>query len=69
MPETEFLTINEAASVVKLSTSTLAKLRCRGGGPRYIQTGRKILYKRADLFAWLEANTFASTSEYGREVA
>lgn len=69
MPETEFLTIDEAASVVKLSTSTLAKLRCRGGGPRYIQTGRKILYRRADLVAWLEAKTFASTSEYNREVA
>lgn len=69
MPDTDYLTLGEAAEVVRLSTSTLCKLRCNGGGPKFIRAGRKILYRRADLVAWLEAKTFGSTSEYGREVA
>ena len=46
----------EAASYLRLSTSTLAKLRCRGGGPEFVrQSARKVLYLRAHLDAWLAA--------------
>ena len=53
----------EAAEYVRHAPQTLAKLRCYGGGPRYIKSGRLVLYARADLDAWLESKKRASTSE------
>ena len=43
----------EAAKHVGLSTSTLAKLRVFGGGPRYAKLGRRVVYASTDLDAWL----------------
>ena len=39
-----------------------------GGGPRYLKMRRRVLYRKADVLAWLEANSTkaASTSEYPR---
>lgn len=54
----------QAAAHTGLSESTLAKLRVFGGGPRYIKAGRRVLYERSDLDAWLNAHKFANTSEY-----
>lgn len=40
----------EAARYIGLSASTLAKMRCRGDGPNYIQLGRGAIgYRIADL--------------------
>jgi predicted DNA-binding transcriptional regulator AlpA len=40
----------EAARYLGLSVSTLAKMRCRGDGPNYIQLGRGAIgYRVADL--------------------
>ena len=54
----------EAAEYLRLSASTLAKMRLRGGGPAYIKAGRVVLYDRRDLDAWLSAHRRRSTSEY-----
>ena len=64
MHDEEYLDPQGAAKFTKRSKSTLDKLRCSGNGPRFIRAGRKILYKKADLVAWLDSKTFASTSEY-----
>lgn len=61
----ELLTPAEAAAYLRLSKSTLAKLRCVGGGPRFKKLGRKIVYARADLDAWLAARTAANTTDAG----
>lgn len=46
-----------AATVLALSIRTLQAWRCRGIGPAFIRAGRAIRYRRADLQAWLAANT------------
>ena len=48
------LDTTEASVYLRSSPSTLAKYRCYGGGPQYIQVSpRKVLYTRAALDAWL----------------
>jgi hypothetical protein len=55
----------EAASYLRIAPSTLAKLRCYGGGPRFAKAGpRLVIYDRADLDAWLENRICHCTSEY-----
>jgi excisionase family DNA binding protein len=58
-----WLTSAEAAAYTRLSSSTLAKLRLSGGGPRYTKIGRKVLYARANLDAWMTAHARTSTSD------
>jgi predicted DNA-binding transcriptional regulator AlpA len=54
----------EAADYIRLSASTLAKMRLRGDGPRYIKAGMRIIaYQEDDLIAWLSARMRRSTSE------
>jgi len=43
------------------SESRLRQWRWRGGGPAYTKCGRRCLYRRADIVAWLEANTRSCT--------
>ena len=55
-----------AAEHVGLSTSTLAKMRCRGDGPPYIKAGpRVVVYDVADIDRWLAARRRRSTSDPG----
>lgn len=44
-----------AAEMLGLSRGTLANWRAEGRGPRYIKSGRQILYRVKDLDAWLNA--------------
>lgn len=49
----------EAAAYVGLSESTLAKLRMRENrpmGPVFHRLGGSVIYRRADLDAWIDAN-------------
>lgn len=59
----ELLTAQEAADYLRLAKSTLAKLRCIGGGPPYVQLGRRIAYRRADLDAWLAKRVAKNTTD------
>ena len=54
----------QAASRLGLSVSTLAKLRLSGAGPAYSKLGRRVVYRLADLDAWVTENRYRSTSEY-----
>ena len=51
-----------AASYIGLSSSTLEKLRLRGGGPIYCQPTRAVLYDPDDLDRWLALHRRSSTS-------
>lgn len=54
----------EAADYLRLSSSTLAKMRVRGDGPRYSKAGpRVVLYSQDELDAWLATRVRRSTSE------
>jgi len=53
----------DAARLVGLSESTLAKLRLNGNGPKYCKLGRRVVYRPEDLEAWLESHTVRDTSD------
>src|SRR5260370_33899858 len=57
------LTANEAAKVLGLAPSTLAKLRLSGNGPIYCKLGRRVVYRREDLSAWLESRVARNTTD------
>jgi predicted DNA-binding transcriptional regulator AlpA len=57
------LTTREAARIVGLSDSTLAKLRLNGNGPVYCKLGRRVVYRLSDLEQWLQSKTATDTSD------
>ena len=57
------MTPNDAAAVLKVSLSWLAKARMRGDGPPYIRVGRSIRYAEAALIQWMKSKQRSSTSE------
>jgi len=57
------LTPKEAARLLKVSTSWLAKLRMRGDGVPYILIGRAVRYSETALLQWLKSRQRLSTSE------
>ena len=53
-----------AADFLKLAPKTLAHMRGRGDGPKYVRANARVVrYRLADLEAWLEARVVSSTSE------
>jgi predicted DNA-binding transcriptional regulator AlpA len=64
MADMNLLRPAEAASLLRLSISTLAKMRMRGDGPPYVKSGHKVvLYRSSDLQEWLARRRRSSTSE------
>ena len=57
------LTPKEAARILKVSLSWLAKARMRGDGPPFIKIGRAIRYNEAALQQWMKSRQRLSTSE------
>lgn len=55
------LKVQEAARRVGLSASQLNKLRCSGGGPAFYKLGAAVVYRQADLDAWLAERRKTST--------
>jgi Helix-turn-helix domain len=62
----EKLSTAEAARHLGLALATLAKMRCWGGSPPFLRLGRKVVYCRDDLDAWLNARRATSTSDADR---
>jgi excisionase family DNA binding protein len=58
------LTPKEAAELLKVSLSWLAKARMRGDGPPFIKIGRSIRYSEMALMQWMKAHQHLSTSEH-----
>ena len=56
------LTTHEAAAYLRLSESTLTKLRVAGGGPPFLKLGRRVTYRTAVLDAWLAEREYPHTS-------
>ena len=57
------LTPKDAANLLRLSESWLAKARMRGDGPPYVKLGRTIRYREGALLQWLRSRQRLSTSE------
>lgn len=58
------LTERDVAELLRVSVRTLQDYRCSGRGPIFIKIGRRIVYRQADVDAFIEARAFASTSAY-----
>lgn len=67
-PAILFLTTIEVAGLLRISRRTLERMRVEGTGPRYLKVGpgkrSRVLYRQADVEAWLGRYQFGSTSEY-----
>jgi predicted DNA-binding transcriptional regulator AlpA len=65
MKNTDTLTVpsRDAARMVGLSESTLAKLRLNGNGPIYCKLGRRVVYRAGDLEEWLQSRATCDTSD------
>ena len=61
------LDVKGAATYLSLAPQTLNKLRCVGGSPAFFKAGRRVLYDRADLDAWLDERRFQSTADANRK--
>ena len=59
----DILTTAEAAERLKVSESYLRQRRVSGDGPAFVQLGRSVRYRAADLEAWVNTRTRGSTSE------
>ncbi len=51
------MTIDELATLLRTSPSTIYHLRAEGRGPRAIKLSRRLLFLRSDVTAWLDAHT------------
>lgn len=59
-PEAEYLRPNAAAEYLQMkyghgAATTLARLRCHGGGPTFHKSGGVVTYTREALDAWARA--------------
>jgi excisionase family DNA binding protein len=52
----EVMTSDECAEYLRLTPGALRSMRYRGEGPRFVQLGQRVRYRRADVDAWLAAN-------------
>ena len=53
---------DQAAAEIGLAPKTLSFWRCMGKGPAFIKLGGRVLYRRADLAAYIEANRYDPSS-------
>ena len=51
----DLLTIDEAAVESRTPVATLRYWRHQGTGPKSFKVGRRVMYRRTDLRAWLQA--------------
>ncbi|MFY0610449.1 MAG: helix-turn-helix domain-containing protein [Hyphomicrobiaceae bacterium] len=62
-PLDSWLTQRQVAAHLDISQRTLERMRSDGVGPRFSRAGKRILYHRDDVEAWLRKHSFNSTSE------
>jgi predicted DNA-binding transcriptional regulator AlpA len=53
----------EAAKILKLSGSWLAKARMDGTGPKFVKFGRAVRYKKSSLLKFIQEQTRTNTNE------
>jgi predicted DNA-binding transcriptional regulator AlpA len=53
------MTLPEVAAMTRKPEATLYGYRHRGLGPRSFRLGRRVMYRRQDVIAWIEAQMAA----------
>ncbi|MFE6965688.1 helix-turn-helix transcriptional regulator [Agromyces sp. NPDC057679] len=60
----DLMTPEELAELVHSTPASLAQLRYRGGGPRFVRFGKKkVMYRREDVEEYLAANLYSRTDQ------
>lgn len=59
----ELLTPDEVAQWRRTSVRFLVQERYRGTGPRFVKSGRRVLYRRSDVEEWLSGQTIEPLRE------
>jgi hypothetical protein len=62
-PTDELLSPAQLAKELQTTEASLAQRRYRGDGPRFIKVGARVLYRRRDIRAFLDANTVQRTGD------
>ena len=62
-PPEALLTAPDAARLLRVSLSWLAKARLSGTGPRFVKIGRSVRYPEAFIREYIKIRTRSSTSE------
>lgn len=66
MINSPLLTPKQLSEMLGLSVQSLALMRMEGTGCPFVRLGsRAIRYERTAVEAWIKANTYTSTDEYG----
>lgn len=55
-----------AARMLGIAPHTLAKTRLTGAGPVHTKIGKRVIYRRSDLMAFIDASKRRSTSDVGQ---
>ncbi|WP_084101583.1 AlpA family transcriptional regulator [Demequina sp. NBRC 110051] len=55
-PVPDLLTVDELATLLRKSRSSIYDMRAQGRGPRALREGKRVLYRRSDVEQWLEAH-------------
>jgi excisionase family DNA binding protein len=58
----DLFAISEAAELLRAPVATLRYWRHLGSGPHSFRLGRRVLYRRDDLHAWIDAQRDGSES-------
>ena len=63
---TPLLSLNEAAAVMGIAPGTLRTWRTKGVGPVGFKVGRRVMYRREAVEAWLAEQEAATASNSSR---
>jgi hypothetical protein len=55
----------EAAALLKLSVRTPQRLRCIGGGAKFVRLYGSVRYRPSDIEEWIALRVVSNTSEEG----
>lgn len=61
----EYFNEKAASAFTTVAVKTLQGWRVKGGGPVLIKMGRRVVYAKSDLIAFIQKNRHASTSDKG----
>jgi hypothetical protein len=62
MSEYEYLTTEDVAVLCRTTPATVRQWRYHRTGPAGARVGKRVLYKRSDVVAWLEVRKQASAA-------
>jgi hypothetical protein len=62
-PLDEILLPGQVSEELKIPLGSLEQHRYRGTGPKFVKIGSRVLYRRSDLRAYLDARTAQRTGD------